>query len=63
MVKILDDLSDSEIVDVNIPTGIPLAYNITESSVEKIGYLEGKKIFIKLQKEVELQSKLNGEEG
>ena len=63
MVKILDDLSDSEIVDVNIPTGIPLAYNITESSVEKIGYLEDEKILIKLQKEVELQSKLNGEEG
>jgi len=63
MVKILDDLSDSEIVEVNIPTGIPLAYNITESSVEKIGYLEDEKILIKLQKEVELQSKLNGEEG
>ncbi len=63
MVKILDDLSDTEIVDVNIPTGIPLAYNITESSVEKIGYLEDEKILIKLQKEVELQSKLNGEEG
>ena len=37
--------------------------NITESSVEKIGYLEDEKILIKLQKEVELQSKLNGEEG
>ena len=63
MVKILDNLSDSEIVDVNIPTGIPLAYNITESSVEKIGYLEDEKILLKLQKEVELQSKLNSEEG
>ena len=28
MVKILDNLTDSEIVDVNITTGIPLAYNI-----------------------------------
>lgn len=63
MVKILDNLTDSEIVDVNIPTGIPLAYNITESSVEKIGYLEDEKILKKLQKEVELQSKLNSEEG
>ena len=63
MVKILDDLSDSEIVDVNIPTGIPLAYNFTESSVEKIGYLEDENKLLKLQKEVELQSKLNGEEG
>ena len=63
MVKILDDLTDSEIVDVNIPTGIPLAYNINESSVEKIGYLEDENKLLKLQKEVELQSKLNGEKG
>ena len=63
MVKILDNLTDSEIVDVNIPTGIPLAYNINESSVEKIGYLEDENKLLKLQKEVELQSKLNGEKG
>lgn len=63
IVKTLDNLSDSEIVDVNIPTGIPLAYNITESSVEKFGYLENENKLLKLQKEVELQSKLNGEEG
>jgi len=63
MVKILDSLTDSEIVDVNIPTGIPLAYNINESSVEKIGYLEDENKLLKLQKEVELQSKLNGEKG
>ena len=63
MVKILDNLTDSEIVDVNIPTGIPLAYNINESSVERIGYLEDENKLLKLQKEVELQSKLNGEKG
>ena len=63
MLKILDSLTDSEIVDVNIPTGIPLAYNINESSVEKIGYLEDENKLLKLQKEVELQSKLNGEKG
>ena len=63
MVKILDNLTDSEIVDVNIPTGIPLAYNINESSVKKIGYLEDKNKLLKLQKEVELQSKLNSEKG
>ena len=62
MVKILDDLSDSEIIDVNIPTGIPLAYNISESSVHKIGYLEDEEKLINLQKEVKLQSKLNSEE-
>ena len=63
MVKILDNLTDSEIVDVNIPTGIPLAYNVTESSVHKIGYLEDEEKLINLQKEVELQSKLNSEKG
>ena len=63
MAKILDNLTDSEIVDVNIPTGIPLAYNINESSVKKIGYLEDKNKLLKLQKEVELQSKLNSEKG
>ena len=63
MVKILDNLTDSEIVDVNIPTGIPLAYNINKSSVKKIGYLEDKNKLLKLQKEVELQSKLNSEKG
>ena len=63
MVKILDNLTDSEIVGVNIPTGIPLAYNINESSVKKIGYLEDKNKLLKLQKEVELQSKLNSEKG
>ena len=63
MVKILDNLTDSEIVDVNIPTGIPLAYNINESSVKKIGYLEDKNKLLKLEKEVELQSKLNSEKG
>ena len=63
MVKILDNLTDSEIVDVNIPTGIPLAYNINTSSVKKIGYLEDKNKLLKLQKEVELQSKLNSEKG
>ena len=37
--------------------------NINESSVEKIGYLEDENKLLKLQKEVELQSKLNGEKG
>jgi 2,3-bisphosphoglycerate-dependent phosphoglycerate mutase len=30
MVKYLDNISDDEIVDVNIPTGIPLVYEIDE---------------------------------
>jgi len=31
MVKYLDNLSDSEIVDVNIPTGIPLIYELDDT--------------------------------
>jgi 2,3-bisphosphoglycerate-dependent phosphoglycerate mutase len=31
MVKYLDNISDNEIVDVNIPTGIPLVYEIDEA--------------------------------
>lgn len=31
LVKYLDDISDSEIVELNIPTGIPLVYRLDES--------------------------------
>ena len=31
IVKILDELSDNEIISVNIPTGVPLAYNLDNS--------------------------------
>ena len=30
IVKILDQLSDAEIVSVNIPTGVPLVYQLDE---------------------------------
>ena len=63
MVKLLDNLSDEEIVDVNIPTGIPLAYKISDNQIEKIGYLGDQTKIEELQKEVELQSKLSKEEG
>ncbi len=63
MVKLLDNLSDEEIVDVNIPTGIPLAYRISDNEIEKIGYLGDSNKIEELQKEVELQSKLSKEEG
>jgi 2,3-bisphosphoglycerate-dependent phosphoglycerate mutase len=29
--KYLDDVSDEEIVDLNIPTGVPLVYELDES--------------------------------
>jgi len=62
MVKLLDNLSDEEIVDVNIPTGIPLAYRISDNEIEKIGYLGDSNKIEELQKEVELQSKLSKED-
>ena len=63
MVKILDNLSDDAIVDVNIPTGIPLAYNISGNNIEKIGYLGDKDTIKNLAKEVEMQSKITDKKG
>ncbi len=63
MVKMLDNLSNVEIVDVNIPTGIPLAYKISENENVKIGYLGDLDKIEQLQKEVELQSKVKDEKG
>ena len=63
MVKMLDNLSDNEIVDVNIPTGIPLAYNISDNNIEKIGYLGDKDTIKNLAKEVEMQSKITDKKG
>ena len=63
MVKMLDNLSDKDIVDVNIPTGIPLAYNISDNNIEKIGYLGDEKAIKNLAKEVEMQSKITDKKG
>ena len=63
MVKILDKLSDDAIVDINIPTGIPLAYNISGNNIEKIGYLGDEETIKNLAKEVEMQSKITGKKG
>ena len=63
MVKMLDNLSDKEIEDVNIPTGIPLAYNISDNNIEKIGYLGDEKAIKNLTKEVEMQSKITDKKG
>ena len=63
MVKLLDNLSNDQIVDVNIPTGIPLAYRVSFNDIEKIGYVGNQSRIEELQKEVELQSKLSKDEG
>ena len=44
IVKVLDKLSDEEIISVNIPTGIPLVYTLDQSlSVTSKEYLISKK--------------------
>ena len=63
MVKMLDNLSDKDIVDVNIPTGIPLAYNISDNNIEKIGYLGDEEVIYNLAKEVQMQSKITDKKG
>ena len=63
MVKMLDKLSDEEIIKINIPTGIPLAYNISNNNIEKIGYLGNEKTINNLTKEVEMQSKIADKKG
>ena len=63
MVKLLDNLSNKDIVDVNIPTGIPLAYNISDNNIEKIGYLGDEDAINNLSKEVEMQSKITEKKG
>ena len=63
MVKMLDKLSDEEIIKINIPTGIPLAYNISNNNIEKIGYLGDEESISNLTKEVEMQSKIADKKG
>ena len=63
MVKLLDNLSDKDIVEVNIPTGIPLAYNISDNNIEKIGYLGDEEAIKNLAQEVEMQSKITDKKG
>jgi 2,3-bisphosphoglycerate-dependent phosphoglycerate mutase len=63
MVKMLDKLSDEEIIKINIPTGIPLAYNISNNNIEKIGYLGDEDTIKNLTKEVEMQSNIADKKG
>ena len=58
MLKIIENISDEAIVEVNIPTGIPLAFNINNDKITKIGYLGDQEVIESLEKEIEQQSKL-----
>ena len=52
ILKIIENISDESIVHVNIPTGIPLAFNTKNDKITKIGYLGSQKVIEKLEKEV-----------
>ena len=58
ILKIIENISDKDIVSVNIPTGIPLAFNVDNDKISRIGYLGEKELIKKLQKEVEQQSRI-----
>jgi 2,3-bisphosphoglycerate-dependent phosphoglycerate mutase len=56
LVKILDNLSDEDILKVNIPTGIPLVYNLDEKlNVISKGYLRDEEAINKAMSSVKNQ--------
>ena len=60
IVKILDNLSSNEIVEVNIPTGIPLIYELSNKfEVLNTNYLADDEIIKKEQDKIKQQGKKN----
>ena len=57
IIKILDNLSDQEIMSVNIPTGIPLVYTFNQNKIINKKYLINEKELIKKQQIIENQGK------
>lgn len=62
ILKIIENIENKEISNINIPTGIPLAFNVEEvsnkKSIQRIGYLGNPKDVFKATKEVEQQSQI-----
>ena len=63
ILKIIENIPDDEISKVNIPTCIPLAFNVSlksdEMTVKRIGYLADKEHVLYATKEVAQQSQIN----
>jgi 2,3-bisphosphoglycerate-dependent phosphoglycerate mutase len=58
LVKYLDHLSDEEILDINIPTGIPLVYDLDENlNVNTKNYLGDQEAINQLINSVKNQGK------
>ena len=59
MVKILENLSDEEIIDINIPTGVPLVYSLDQSyNILEKKYLLDDKTLKKMQQSIQNQGKI-----
>ena len=59
IIKILDDLSDEEIISVNIPTGVPLVYKFDKNlKISEKKYLINDKILKEKQKIIANQGKI-----
>lgn len=63
LVKHLDDVSESEIVDLNIPTGVPLVYDLDDNlSPRSHRYLGDEAAIAEAMKAVASQGKARGKE-
>ena len=62
ILKILDDISDQDIIGVNIPTAVPIAYEIKSTSINRIGYLGDKDEILQATKEVAQQALIENKE-
>lgn len=59
VVKILENLSDEEIIDINIPTGVPLVYTLDQSyNILEKKYLLDDKTLEKMQQSIQNQGKI-----
>ena len=60
IIKILENLSDEEIMSVNIPTGVPLIYTFNNDfKIINKSFLIDEKDLIKKQKKIVNQGKIN----
>ena len=60
IIKILENLSDEEIMSVNIPTGVPLVYTFNNDfKINNKNFLIDEKDLIKKQKKIANQGKIN----
>jgi len=62
ILKILDDISDQDIIGINIPTAVPIAYEVKSNSINRIGYLGDQDEILRATKEVAQQALIENKE-